>query len=246
MRVLQRTGSVGRLFAIGFIVGLMVGCSAVNPSSKLEPASNQTLEFYPGLVKGFERTYPARHLIVLAVTDACGSKNQTSSGQMIGTTVDAQGQTIQELYTTGLSDTVQKALVQAAQEAGMISTASNVSHYSGEPLDADYVLECTVVKCWVKKQRAADNSGENSQTVAQFGIDATIYKPPFHVPFWQGTTSETYSDPPDNPGMMSEDQASIYDQPGEVLSVAFTRSVEGLFKNGNLHSLIVQDRMMRH
>jgi len=44
---------------------------------------------------------------------------------------------------------------------------------------------------------------------------------------------------------MPEDQASIYDQPGEVLSVAFTRSVEGIFKRSDLHSLIIQDHALR-
>ncbi len=241
-------GSFRRLLAIGAIVSLLAGCSAVDTTSNLAPASNQTLEFYPGLVKGFEHTYPSRHLIVLAVTDACETKNQGSDGdgQQIGTTVDTRGETIQNLYTTGLAGIVQNALVQAAQEAGMTSIASSQSQYAARPLDADYVLESKVVKCWVKKQRVVDNDKNGSwQTQAEFAIDATIYKPPFQVPFWQGDSSETYSDPPDNPGMMSEDQASIYDQPGEVLSVAFTRSVEGIFKRGNLHSLIVQDHVLR-
>jgi hypothetical protein len=233
--------------AIGAIVGLLASCSTVDTTSNLAPASSQTLEFYPGLVKGFEHTYPPRHLIVLAVTDACETRSQASAdGQQIGTTLDARGETIQNLYTTGLAEIVQKALVQAAQEAGMTSVGSSQSQYAAQPVDADYVLESKVVKCWVKKQRVVDNEKNASwQTEAEFAIDATIYKPPFQVPFWQGDSSETYSDPPDNPGIMSEDQASIYDQPGEVLSVAFTRSVEGIFKRGNLHSLIVQDHVLR-
>jgi hypothetical protein len=109
------------------------------------------------------------------------------------------------------------------------------------------VLQSRIVKCWVKKQRVVDNDKNPSwQTVAEFALDATIYKPPFAVPFWHGVSSETYSDPPDNPGMMPEDQASIYDEPGEVLSVAFTRSVEGLFKRSELHSLITEDRALHH
>jgi hypothetical protein len=33
----------------------------------------------------------------------------------------------------------------------------------------------------------------------------------------------------------------IYDHPGEVLSVALTRAVAGIFKREALHQLIVQD-----
>jgi hypothetical protein len=235
------------LLALSVFVTFVAGCSTVDSTANLTPASNETLEFYPGLVKGFEHTYPLRHLIVLAVTDACGAKAQNSAdGQQIGTTMDARGETIQNLYITDLAGTVQRALMQAVQEAGMTAVASSQTQYTAQPVNADYVLESKVEKCWVKKQRVVDNEKTASwQTVAQFTLDATIYKPPFHVPFWQGISSETYSDPPDNPGVMSEDQASIYDQPGEVLSVAFTRSVEGIFKRSNLHSLIAQDRALR-
>jgi hypothetical protein len=247
--VAQRAGSIGRLLALGFIVGLIAGCSAVNSTSNLEPASNQNLEYYPGLVKGFEHTYPPRHILVLAVADDCGIRNQDSMpGQEIGTTLDARGQTLQRLYTTDLAGVVQRALVQAAQEAGMIALNSSDAQYKTKGVDADYVLQGKVVKCWVKKQRVMVDNDKNPswQTVAQFAIDAAIYKPPFHIPFWQGASDETYSDPPDNPGVMSEDQASIYDEPGEVLSVAFTRCVEGIFKRSELRSLIKQDRALRH
>lgn len=242
----HRAASIGRLFAIGLLVGLLAGCSATNSTSNLEPASDQTLEYYPGLVKGFEHTYPPRHVTVLAVTDACRRGTQGSDGQDIGETLDARGQLIQQLYTTDLGSIVQKAIVEAAHESGMIAIGSSQSQYTAQAIDADYVLESKVVKCWVKKQRVVDSEKNASwQTVAEFTIDATIYKPPFQVPFWQGDSSQTYSDPPDNSGIMSEDQASIYDQPGEVLSVAFTRSVEGIFKRSDLHSLIIQDHALR-
>lgn len=244
-------GRLGWCLAALATVGLMTGCSTVN-TSPLESASDQNLVFYPGLVKGFEHTYPQRRILVLAVTDACASHNDTPApdggvGQQIGVTQDARGERIQRLYTTGLADVVQKAIEQAAQEAGMIASASTDSQYAAQPVNADYVLQSRVVKCWVRKQRVVDNDKNASwQTMAEFALEATIYKPPFRVPFWQGVSSEIYSDPPDNPGMISEDQASIYDQPGEVLSVAFTRSVEGLFKRSELHSLIAEDRALRH
>jgi hypothetical protein len=232
------------------MIGVAWGCSAMNSTVNLEPASNQTLEYYPGLVKGFEHTYPSRQITVLAVGDACKNGNQepsSAAGQEIGVTVDSRGKVIQQLYAANLTDIVQRALAQAAKEAGMVPTLSGETAYTGLAATADYVLESQVVKCWVKKQRVVDGDKNVSwQTVAQFAINAAIFKPPFHVPFWQGSSNETYSDPPDNPGVMSEDQASIYDEPGQVLSVALTRSVEGIFKRSDLHSLITQDRALRH
>jgi hypothetical protein len=249
-RAAGRVGLIGCGLLIGLTISALAGCSTVTSPSNLEPASNQNLVFYPGLVKGFEHTYPPRHVLVLAVTDACENNSQArdaTPGQEIGITLDARGQTIQRLYTTDLTSVVQKALEQAAQEAGMIASESAESQYTGQTTATDYVLQSRIVKCWVKKQRVVDNDKSPSwQTMAQFGLDTTVYKPPFHVPFWQGVSSETYSDPPDNPGLTSEDQASIYDEPGEVLSVAFTRSVEGIFKRGELHSLITQDHALRH
>jgi hypothetical protein len=246
--VAERAGNIVRLLLIAIVIGVACGCSTMNSTADLEPASNQTLEYYPGLVKGFERIYPARQIMVLAVGDACGAGNESSGGaQEIGTTVDSRGKVIQRLYAANIADTVQRAIAEAAKEAGMVSKLSGETAYTAQAVAADYVLESKVVKCWVKKQSVVDSDKNASwQTVAQFTIDATIFKPPFHVPFWQGSSSETYSDPPDNSGIMQEDQASIYDEPGQVLSVAFTRSVEGLFKRSDLHSLITQDRALRH
>jgi hypothetical protein len=234
-------------------VAALSGCSTVNTASNMAPASNQNVVFYPGLVKGFEHTYPSRHILVLAVTGRCGDSGQTAAqgadppGEEIGVTLDSTGATIQRLYGTDLNETAQKALVQAAQEAGMIASGSTDTEYNPKTTGEDYVLQSRIAKCWVKKQRVVDNDKNPSwQTVAEFTMDATIYKPPFHVPFWQGASNETYSDPPDNPGLMPDDEASIYDEPGEVLSVAFTRSVEGLFKHTELHSLIIQDHALHH
>ena len=74
-------------------------------------------------------------------------------------------------------------------------------------------------------------------------MDLTIYKPPFNVPFWQGESAATYNDPPADNGSGLGDDVSIYDLPGQVLSVALTRSVAEGFKRQALQSLIVQDSM---
>jgi hypothetical protein len=251
--VAQSAGSVGRFLFLGLTVAVLAGCSTVNTPSNLESASNQNVVFYPGLVKGFEHTYPLRHILVLAVSGGCSgagmaqAQGSDAPGQQIGITLDSTGATIQRLYATDLNSTTQKAIVQAASEAGMVASESADTGYNPAQTGVDYVLQSRITKCWVKKQRVVDNDKNVSwQTVAEFELEALIYKPPFHVPFWQGTSNETYSDPPDSPGLMPEDEASIYDEPGEVLSVAFTRSVEGVFKHSELHSLVVQDHALRH
>ena len=68
----------------------------------------------------------------------------------------------------------------------------------------------------MKKARGA--SGQNGpvwRTMADISLDVSIYKPPFSVPFWTGTTNDTYYDPPVGSfGLGSEDEAGIYDEPG--------------------------------
>jgi len=69
-----------------------------------------------------------------------------------------------------------------------------------------------------------------------------IYKPPFPVPFWQSSSAAEYNDPPTPAaGARPEDETEIYDQPGEVLSVALTRAVAGIFRRDDLRTLVLQD-----
>ena len=63
----------------------------------------------------------------------------------------------------------------------------------------------------------------------------------------QGDSDAAYDDPPlsantGNP----EDETEIYDQPGQVLSVALTRAVAGIFKRNDLRTLISQDSLPQH
>jgi hypothetical protein len=78
--------------------------------------------------------------------------------------------------------------------------------------------------------------------VAEFRIEVAIYKPPFSVPFWSGTTSDTYYDPPVGSfGLGPEDEAGIYDEPGQVLSVAMTRTIAQIFERQDLRNLMLED-----
>jgi hypothetical protein len=43
----------------------------------------------------------------------------------------------------------------------------------------------------------------------------------------------------------ADDDSAIYDEPGQVMSVALTRAVAGIFDRDDLRTLITQDRMVR-
>jgi hypothetical protein len=77
---------------------------------------------------------------------------------------------------------------------------------------------------------------------AEVALEITIYKAPFSVPFWTGTSADTYFDPPVGSfGLGSEDEAGIYDYPGQVLSVALTRAVAGVFEKEDFRNLVLDD-----
>lgn len=64
------------------------------------------------------------------------------------------------------------------------------------------------------------------------------------MPFWQGTSSSLYNDPPIGSfGLGPEDEAGVYDNPGEVLSVALTRAVAGIFQHEDFRTLVSQDEI---
>jgi hypothetical protein len=78
-------------------------------------------------------------------------------------------------------------------------------------------------------------------------LDVEIYKSPFSVPFWAGTVADTYYDPPVGSfGLGAEDEAGIYDEPGQVLSVALTRAVAGIFRRTDLRDLMLEDDVHPH
>jgi hypothetical protein len=134
---------------------------------------------------------------------------------------------------------LQKAIARSADEAGLTAFSSIDSAYKSGVKNANaYVLESKITKCWVKKSR----SGQVSRTVADVRIEVSIYKPPFSVPFWSGVTSDTYYDPPVGSfGLGPDDEAGIYDEPGQVLSVALTRTVAQIFERQDLRNLMLED-----
>ncbi|MGC2441852.1 hypothetical protein, partial [Candidatus Binatus sp.] len=167
----------------------------------------------------------------------------------IGVVQDESGNITERLYSAPLGPILQAAIGRSADEAGLsASPSSAVTYKPGVGNTAEYVLESKLRRCWVKKSRGASGQyGPIWRTVADIALDITIYKPPFSVPFWTGSTNDTYYDPPVGSfGLGSEDEAGIYDDPGEVLSVALTRSVAAIFQRQDLRNLMLEDDMKSH
>lgn len=236
------------------LIGLaaLSGCStARNQSLAMEPASIQTLQYYPYLVKGYQNSYPKRSIVVLMPTisrnfAAADNGDQTpyQGHPAIGVILNRRDQINQRLYGPNLAPLFQHALAGAAREAGMIpSIATDSLHDELQARRAVYIMAASVISLWVVKQRARGNSaGPAWLSVARVTITVTIYKPPFDVPFWQGTSEAQYNDPSmPAPGIMPADETEIYDYPGEVLSVALTRAVAGIFQHQDLYTLLTQD-----
>ncbi|HXN86257.1 MAG TPA: hypothetical protein VN867_09300, partial [Candidatus Binataceae bacterium] len=145
-----------------------------------------------------------------------------------------------------LATTVQGAVERSATEAGFQSSSENQYAYlGGEKENADYVMASRITECWVKKHRGPDGRyGPTWSNEATFRVEVTIYKPPFKVPFWQGSSNQEYWDPPIGSfGLGPDDEAGIYDDPGQVLSVAMTRAVAGVFERDDLRALVLGDHM---
>ncbi len=245
-------GESGRIALLAVSLLLLAGCATVGLGTPPPPAtSQQTLEYYPFQVKGYQNSYPHRSVLVLTATD---TRDQTEGGSIdgnpqIGIAVDKDGTITQRLYSQPLGPIVQQAIVRASDEAGLTAAASSEAFYkAGAKLPQEYVVVSKVRRCWLKKSRAADGRyGPVWRTAADVVLDIEIYKPPFSVPFWAGTSADTYYDPPVGSfGLGAEDEAGIYDEPGQVLSVALTRAVAGIFRRSDLRDLMLEDDIHRH
>jgi len=226
-------------------------------SERMEPlTSTQALQYYPFQVKGYQNTYPKRRVMVLAASDARDFKDISGAAHMpdngnpaIGVIRDKSGEIIQRLYGPALESLVQQSITQAAQEAGMISSSSDLP--LKEALDsrqAQYLITAKIARFWVDKHRGPDDAaGPTWSATAEVALDVIVYKTPFEVPFWQGESDATYDDPPAPvAGIAPEDETEIYDDPGQVLSVGLTRAVAGIFKRDDLHTLITEDSPLPH
>jgi hypothetical protein len=247
--------SLGAALAIGGLLAGLAGCATGRDESAPPTVSVQAVQYYPFQVKGYENTYPQRRVAVVGASDnrdfkdAGGADHAPSDGHpAVGAVLDRQGKVAQRLYGPALETLVRDAVAQAATESGM--TASPVALPLKEALaarDADYVIAAKVIRCWVTKSRGPDQpDGPSWHAAAVVTLEAAVYKPPFEVAFWQGQVSATYVDPPQSAnGAGFGEEAEIYDQPGEVLSVALTRAVAEIFKRDDLRVLLDQDTIRR-
>jgi hypothetical protein len=231
----------------------IAGCSVIGGGSSSPPVpttSVETVEYYPYQIKGYQNSFPRRTIAILMPTDArdLSGANSAPMGNQpaIGIVTDQFDNVLQHLYSQPLPPILQSAIGRSAEEAGLHAIATNLSAYDGDAkINGDYVLAAQITKCWVKKHRGGDaHFGPTWATEADFALQVTVYKPPFKVPFWQGTSSQSYFDPPIGSfGLGPDDEAGIYDQPGQDLSVAMTRAVAGIFQRDDLRTLIQSDRM---
>jgi hypothetical protein len=246
-----------RATAAFLIIGWLAGCSSVSQQQvSMPPTSIENVEYYPFQVKGYENTFPARSVEVVPATDdrdfkdAGGVSHESQDGRpAIGVILDQSGKIDQRLYGPPLADLVQNAIASAAHEAGMVSLKTGLRldlALSGR--GADYIMAAQVKRFWVNKHRGPDDqAGATWSAAADVTLSVAIYKPPFNVPFWQGDSAATYNDPPlSSNGGSPEDDTEIYDQPGQVLSVALTRAVAGIFMRNDLHTLLVEDSQPQH
>jgi hypothetical protein len=244
-------GGFGAALACGMLL-LIAGCATTYQENLgIPPVSVQTLQYYPFLVKGYQKTFPAKHIVVLTAADVRSFKDAGSVNHepyqghpAIGVVLDRHGAVAQKLYGSDFGPLLRDAIAQSAQEAGMrSSTSAQALSDALKTRGADYVLVAIVTSLWVVKQRGANSEvGPAWFSAADVGLEVTIYKPPFAVPFWQGPSAADYNDPPKPAaGAQPEDETEIYDQPGEVLSVALTRAVAGIFQHDDLHTLVQQD-----
>src|SRR5258708_27993187 len=233
---------------------MLAGCSAVNKGGGTAAApttSMQTLEYYPYQVKGYQNSYPRRTIQILMPADARDATRETAplnGNPAIGVVDDQSGNVTERLYSSPLGPILQQAIGRSADEAGLSASSSIAVTYKPGVGTTEYVLESKIRRCWVKKARGANGQyGPVLRTVADVATHVSIYKPPFKVPFWTGSTNNTYYDPPVGSfGLGSEDEAGIYDQPGQVLSVALTPSVAAIFQRQDLRNLMLEDDIKSH
>lgn len=234
---------------------MLAGCSTLSRGGGAAPVpttSVQALQYYPYQVKGYQNSYPRKTIQILMPSDARDVADvgaPLNGNPAIGVVQDESGNITERLYSAPLGPILQAAIGRSADEAGLsASPSSAVTYKPGVGNTAEYVLESKLRRCWVKKSRGASGQyGPIWRTVADIALDITIYKPPFSVPFWSGSTNDTYYDPPVGSfGLGSEDEAGIYDDPGEVLSVALTRSVAAIFQRQDLRNLMLEDDMKSH
>jgi hypothetical protein len=237
--------------------GILTACAttAQQRIANEPPTAVENLEYYPFQVKGYQNSYPHRRILVLMPVDArdfkdAAGQNHDPEGNdpAVGVELGPSGEVVQRIYSSPFTPILQQAIVRSAQEAGMDARPSNESLESAlKNINEDYILASRVTGCWVNKHSAADTasgpSGPAWFTTADMALAVTIYKPPFNVAFWQGTSAATYNDPPADNGTGMGDDVPIYDQPGQVLSVALTRAVAGVFKRDELHSLVLEDKV---
>ncbi len=259
---LRAVGSQLLAAALAAITSVLMAACATTVQQEIAaapPTSIETLSYFPFQVKGYQNSYPRRRILVLMPVDArdfkdvAGQEHAPADGNpATGVMLGPDGTVVQRVYSSPLGPILQSAIVRSADEAGMLATASNDTLEAAlKETNEDYILTSSITRCWVNKHTGTDTNASPSAgpgwfTTADVALEIIVYKPPFDVAFWQDESAATYNDPPADNGSGMGDDVPIYDRPGEVLSVALTRAVAGIFKREALHALVVQDTARDH
>ena len=125
-------GGYGALIVLG-AMALIAGCATSNSGTgELAPVSIQTLQYYPFQVKGYQKSFPAKKIIVLAATDARTFKD-AGAGIRPSPTKATLRSAFSWIVTVRsrkcsmdpiLAALVTDAIAQSANEAGMVSSTS--------------------------------------------------------------------------------------------------------------------------
>src|SRR5258708_12349724 len=115
--------------------------------------------YFPFQVKGYQNSYPRRRILVLMPVDVrdfkdtAGQSHAPQDGNpATGVMLGPDGAVVQRVYSSPLGPILQGAIVRAADEAGMLATASNDSLDAAlKKTDEDYVLASRITRCWVNK-----------------------------------------------------------------------------------------------
>src|SRR5579863_6257732 len=114
-------GGFGAAIACGILL-LIAGCATTyHENLGIPPVSIQTLQYYPFLVKGYQKTFPNKHIVVLTSADARSFKEAGSVSHepyqghpAIGVVLDRHGVVAQQLYGPDLASLVCDAIAQSA------------------------------------------------------------------------------------------------------------------------------------
>ena len=133
------------------------------------------------------------------------------------------------MYSTPLGPIVQGAIGRSADEAGMTASSSSETDYKPSIKNTtEYVLASKIRRCWAKKapgpssQYGPGLADDGGFRAGRFDLQAAVQRAVLdreHQRYLRRSAGGVVR-------LGSEDEAGIYDEPGEVLSVALKPGIQ--------------------